>query len=199
MNIQEISDFVRFMKLLAAHTARILNLSEISRDLAVSSVTLKRWLSVLEASFIIFLLPPYYQNFSKRIVKSPKVYFYDTGLVCHLTGIETMNQLENGVMAGNLFENYIISETVKRNAHEGKIGQFFYYRTSNGVEIDLISEYRGCKELIEIKSNSSYKSQYIKNMNELLPLFDKGRVVYKGENLEVSEKIEIQNFKAYLS
>ena len=198
LNIQEIGDFTRFIKLLAAQIGNVLNLSEISRDLGISVTTLKRWVSVLEASFIIFLLPPYFKNYHKRIVKSPKIYFYDTGLASFLTGIETQKQFENGIMAGNLFENYVISEIVKKNAHEGKNASLFFYRSGSGVEVDLISEIAGRRDLIEIKSNSDFKKVYLKNAENIFEANDHKYVLYKGENIELSDNASFLNYQDYL-
>ena len=138
-------------------------MSNYARDLGVSVPTIKHWISVLEASFIIFLLPPYYKNFGKRIVKSPKVYFYDTGLVSYLTGIDTKSQFEKGPMAGSIFENYIVTEIFKKEIHKKTNVELFYLRTSNKDEIDLIIDKKKYKELIEIKMTSTFKTKMIES------------------------------------
>src|SRR3989338_7257561 len=118
-NIGELREFQRFMQLLASRTAQILNLSVFSRDLGVSVNTVKKWLSILEASRMIYLLSPYYQNFGKRVTKAPKVYFLDCGVVCYLTGIETPEHVMCSPMAGALFETFCLQETVKAFANQG--------------------------------------------------------------------------------
>jgi len=112
-NIGNMRDFHRFLQLLSSRCSQILNLSQFANDLGISVPTVKNWLSILEASRIIFLLHPYYNNFGKRVTKSPKVYFLDTGFVCHLAGLSNVDHLLNGSMAAALFESYCIQETVK--------------------------------------------------------------------------------------
>lgn len=124
-NIGDLRDFQRFITLLAANTAQILNLSSYARDLGVAVNTIKRWLSILEASYIIYLLPPFYKNYNKRVVKSPKLYFYDTGLVSYLVGITTQQLYENGPMAGSLFENYLVTEILKKKNCISKVAPNF--------------------------------------------------------------------------
>jgi hypothetical protein len=128
------------LRLLAGRCAQVLNLSSFSNDLGLSVNTIKKWLSILEASRIIYILPPYYRNLGKRITKSPKVYFLDTGLICYLTGIKTRELLFNGPLGGALFENFIIQETVKYFFNRGRPAALFYLRTHNNIEVDLLIE-----------------------------------------------------------
>lgn len=139
-NIGNLRDFQRFMQLLAGRCSQLLNLSEFSKDLGVSVPTVKNWLSLLEASRMIFLLPPYYNNLGKRITKSPKIYFTDIGIVCYLTGIRDKAHLLQGPMAGALFENYCMQETIKVFFNHGRQPQLYYLRTSNDLEVDLLIE-----------------------------------------------------------
>ena len=139
-NIGNLRDFQRFLQLLAARCAQILNVSSFAKDLGVSVPTLKNWLSILEASRIVYLLPPYYNNMGKRVTKSPKLYFLDCGLVCYLTGIKDKDHLIKGPMAGALFENFCIQETVKLYFNRGERAPLYYMRTNNGLEIDLLIE-----------------------------------------------------------
>jgi len=198
LNIHELTDFNRLLKLLAANISQILNISELSRNIGVSVTTVKRWLSVLEASYIIFILPPYYKNLNKRIIKSPKVYFYDNGLATFLTGIDSSSQLENNIMSGSLFENYIVSELVKKNFHQENQQQFYYLRTTNGVEVDLLVESANQTTLIEIKSNSTFKVEFLKGIKSIINPDDKGIVIYKGKDYKYSNQIEFINFENYL-
>ena len=117
-------------------------MSEFANDIGVAVSTIKRWISVLEASYIIFLLPPYFKNYGKRITKSPKVFFYDTGLVSYFTGIRNKELFENGPMKGAIFENYIIAEIFKKEKHIKSHADFYYYRTSAGDEVDLIIDHK---------------------------------------------------------
>ena len=139
-NVGNLRDFQRFIQLLAARCAQVVNLSSLANDLAVSVSTIKNWLSILEASRIIYLLSPYYSNLGKRVTKAPKLYFHDIGLVCYLTGVRDSDHLIKGPLAGPLFENYCIQETLKRFANLGRRPNIFYLRTSNGLEVDLLIE-----------------------------------------------------------
>jgi len=150
-NVGDLRNFQQFIRLLASRCAQILNMTSLSKDLGISVNTIKRWISILEASQIIFLLPPYYRNLGKRIVKSPKIYFLDVGLVCYLTGVQTENHLLNGPMAGPLFENFVIQEIVKCYCNRGKRANIFFLRTHNQLEIDLIIEKHLEIHPIEIK------------------------------------------------
>ena len=139
-NIGDLRDFQRFVRLLAARCGQPLNMSDYSRDLGISVPTIKSWLSILEASRVVYLLTPYYSNLGKRITKSPKVYFIDIGLACNLAGVRDEAHLFNGPMAGHLFENFCIQETVKFFLGRGEQPPLYYIRTGNGLEVDLLIE-----------------------------------------------------------
>ena len=125
--------FVSFMRVLAARTGQEMNYSDIARDIGVTAPTIKSWLSVLEASGLVFLLRPYYSNVTKRIIKSPKVYFVDTGLAAFLTGWNTPETLANGAMAGSIFETYVVSEIIKSYWYNGRSPNIYYYRDNHGA------------------------------------------------------------------
>jgi uncharacterized protein len=196
--IGDLRDFQRFMRLLAINTSHTLNLSTFANQIGVSVPTIKRWISVLEASYIIFLLPPFYENYGKRITKNPKVYFYDTGIVSHLVGLETERHYENGPMGGPLFENYIIAEIVKKEMYFKENTSFYFLRTSHGVEVDLIVDKGMHKEFIEIKKGSTFKPSMIKGLKEFLTKEDQGYLLYQGKNDSYNDQIRIQNFKEFL-
>lgn len=139
-NIGDLRDFQRFVRLLAARCGQQLNMSDYSRELGISVPTIKSWLSILEASRVIYLLSPYYSNLGKRITKTPKIYFIDIGLACNLAGVRDEAHLFNGPMAGHLFENFCIQETVKYFLGRGEHPPLYYIRTSNGLEVDLLIE-----------------------------------------------------------
>ena len=139
-NIGDLREFQRFLQLLASRTAQILHLTSLSSELGVGVNTIKRWLSILEASRIVYLLQPYYRHFGKRITKAPKVYFLDCGLVCYLTGIRDRAQLLDGPMAGALFETYCLQETVKVLFCHDAPSRLYYLRSHNGLEVDLLIE-----------------------------------------------------------
>lgn len=198
-NIGNLIDFRRFINLLAANTSSIINMSTYANDLNVNVGTIKNWISVLEASFIIFLVQPYYKNYGKRIIKSPKVYFYDTGLVAYLTGLKTRELYENGPLKGKLFENYIVSEILKKEYHYKTNGKLYYYRTSHGVEVDLIVDYQTHRSLVEIKSSMSYRQKNLLPMSNILEENDRGYLLYQGVYAPYADRISIVNYQDYLS
>ncbi|WP_160295221.1 ATP-binding protein [Geobacter sp. OR-1] len=139
-NIGDLRDFQRFVRLLAARCGQQLNMSDFSRDLGISVPTIKSWLLILEASRVVYLLPPYFTNLGKRITKAPKIYFLDIGLACHLAGVRDETHLFNGPMAGHLFENFCVQETVKFFLGRGEQPPLYYIRTGSGLEVDLLIE-----------------------------------------------------------
>ncbi len=196
--IGDLRDFQRLIRLLATRAAQQLELSSLANELGVSLSTVKRWISVLEASYIIFLLPPYFKNFGKRIVKSPKLYFYDTGLVAYLTGIKNHDLYENGPMTGSLFENFIVADIFKDELHRKTGSNLYYYRTSHGVEVDLIIDRGLYKELIEIKHTSTFHSKMSKSIQTIWESGDKAYVLYNGERFPFAHGIEVVNYRDYL-
>jgi predicted AAA+ superfamily ATPase len=197
-HVGDLRDFRRLIHLLAINTAQELNFSRFANDLGVDVKTVKRWIAILEASYIIFLLPPFYKNYGKRIVKSPKIYFHDLGLVSFLTGIDSKERFEKGPMAGSIFENYIIAEILKREWHQKTHAELFYYRTSHGVEVDLIIDRKNHREFIEIKSSATFHPKMISAVENLLEKDDKGYLLYMGKQYPYSEPIKIINYKDYL-
>jgi predicted AAA+ superfamily ATPase len=139
-DIGNLREFERFLQLLAARCAQVLNMSSLASETGVAVNTIKRWISILEACRIIYLLPPYYNNLGKRITKAPKVYFLDAGLVCYLTGLRDPAHLLQGPLAGPLFENFCVQETLKAFAARGESPRLFFLRTKTGIEVDLLIE-----------------------------------------------------------
>ena len=170
MNIDNLRDFEQFIRLLASRTATQLNYSSIANDLGISVPTIKRWVSILEASYIIYLLPPFYKNYGKRLIKAPKIYFLDPGLVNYLIGIKNESFLLNGPMAGAVFENAIISEMVKKEYARGIKPEMYYWRSQTGKEIDLIMPVNGVITPFEIKLSSTIKPLFYKNLQYWLEL-----------------------------
>lgn len=165
-DIGSLRDFQRFIQLLAARVSNLLNLSDFAKELGVTVKTLGRWLSILEASFMVTLLPPYHTNLGKRIHKHPKLYFTDCGLAAFLIGIRTREQLLASPFAGPLFENYCVQEIIKCLAHS-QISQprLFFYRTNYGLEVDLLIELQLGKVIpVEIKFTSTPKASMVKNL-----------------------------------
>jgi len=162
--ITNLSLFQKFLKLCAGRIGQILNLSSFANDLGITHNTIRSWLSVLEASFIIFLLPPYYGNLGKRLIKSPKLYFYDVGLACSLLGIESAKQILTHPLKGALFENLIIAELQKFHFHRGKIPHSFFFRDKVGHEIDYLIESPEKFLVVEIKAGQTISPDYLTNL-----------------------------------
>lgn len=182
--IGDIRDFRRLIQLLAANISQPLDMSQYAKAIGVSVPTIKRWISVLEASYIIFLLPPYYKNFGKRITKSPKIYFYDTGLISYLTGIKSFELYNQGPLAGQLFENYIISEILKKLKSAASQDELYYLRTQDKAEIDLIIDKKTHCNFIEIKKSNTYTPKMSSNLKRFANENDEMTVIYNGESLQ---------------
>jgi len=198
-NIGNMNDFRKLITLLASRIGQILDMQNLATSIGITIPTIKHWISILEASYIVFLLQPYYKNLGKRISKRPKIYFYDSGLVSFLTGIETTKHFNNGPMSGSLFENYIIAEILKNNTHKQNYKNLYYFRTNNGDEIDLIIDNTKHLELIEIKNTSTFTPEKIKHIKKYLTPNDKGFLIYRGEYFEYSKEISAINFIKYLN
>ncbi len=170
MNISDIRDFEQLLRLLAARTSQVLNYSHLSNELGISVPTVKRWISILEASYIIFLLPPFFKNLGKRIIKAPKLYFFDIGLVNYLIGLSDINLLLNGPLAGPIFETAIISEVYKYKLGRGIKPELYYWRSQSGIEVDLITSEKGSYTPHEIKLSKNIKPAFYKNLQYWLKL-----------------------------
>jgi uncharacterized protein len=179
-------DFERFIELVAGRVGQIVNLESLSSDLGVDNRTVNDWLSILETSFLTFRLQPYFKRMSRRIVKRPKVYFYDTGLLCSLLGITTTEELLKSPYWGNIFENFVILEKMKQYHNLGRDVPMYFIRDSKGVEIDLLyrdgTEWHG----VEIKASMTYSSEFKNSLLTLSQLFAEldftKTVVYRGES-----------------
>lgn len=165
VNISSAGAFLRFLRVAAARTGQLINYDNMSRDVGVSPPTIKNWLSVLETSGLIYLLQPWSTNLTQRAIKTPKLYFMDTGLCCHLCGISTAEMAMNSPNSGALFETYVISEVLKSHWHHGLNTAFYFYRDANQREIDLIIETEGKVWPIEIKRSSSPKAEMIRHFD----------------------------------
>lgn len=159
--VRDLALFQRFVKLCAARTGQLLNLSALAGDCGISHVTARQWLSVLEASYLVLLLPPYHRNFGKRLVKSPKLYFLDVGLAAWLMGIRDAEGLNIHAQRGALFETLVIGEFVKRRYNAGQPADLYFWRDNVGTEIDLLYEQKGKLQPIEIKSGATFSSDWL--------------------------------------
>jgi hypothetical protein len=190
-NISKITDlavFQRFVELCAGRTGQLLNLSSIAVDAGISQPTAKAWINVLETSFIIFRLPPFFSNLRKRLVKMPKLFFYDSGLVCWLLGIRTTEQLMNHPLRGAIFETWVISEILKHRANKGIQGGVFFYRDSHGQEIDLLIDNGDKFTIVEAKAGQTISEDIIKTSLKYRSVVGKAKpaktiIAYGGEML----------------
>ncbi|MDR3624617.1 MAG: ATP-binding protein [Chlamydiales bacterium] len=186
-NIKAITDlgrFQTFISLLAARAGKIFNIAEISKECGISQPTAKDWISILESTYIIFLLKPFHNNLSKRLLKSPKIYFVDTGLLCFLLGIDNEERLLKSSEGGHIFENMVIADVLKKTAYMAKRTELFFYRTASGVEVDLIIKEKDTLSAFEIKFAKSLSREMAKS----LQIFLKEHLVQKASVLSLQEK-----------
>lgn len=191
-NVGDLSQFARFMRLCAGRVGQPLNMSTLATDTGVSVNTIKAWISVMEASYILYLLQPWHVNYNKRIIKSPKMYFFDTGLLCHLLGVSSPKQLGTHHFQGNIIENAIITELYKKRSNLGKRPVFWFWQDSKGNEVDLLIEEEGELRPIEIKSSQTYNPRLVSGLNLWQKLTDTKPedqfLVYAG-----TQKIQLEN------
>ncbi len=182
--IKDLATFQKFLALCATRAGQLLNLSSLANETGITQPTAKAWLSALENSYIVFQLQPYHENFSKRIVKSPKMYFYDTGLLCHLLNIRESEQLHLHPLKGNLFENMMIAEYVKRMYHKNDLNDIWFWRDFTGKEVDLLAFEKGITRLFEIKATQTIMADLFNGLDYVGKLFNKSNVsknlVYGG-------------------
>ena len=162
--INDLTAFQRFLRMMAARTGQLINLNSMAMDLGLAQTTLKSWMSVLEASYISFRLPPYHTNFGKRLVKTPKLYFYDVGLAAWLLGIHDEATLNVHPMRGALFENYIVLQYLKYCKNTGRNDYMYFWRDNTGNEIDLLIERAGVLSAIELKSGATFNTEWLRAM-----------------------------------
>ena len=198
INVGNQISFERFIKLLAGRIGQIVNLNALASDAGVSQTTLTSWLSVLEASFIVFRLPCYFNNFGKRVIKAPKLFFTDAGLAASLLGIETAGQVFRDPLAGGLFECMVVTEALKSMYNRGKNPGLYYFRNQNGLEVDLIISKGRDLIPIEIKSGLTFDSSFKKNLQQFRKLSEdikSGYVVYGGDKRVKMEDTEFINYR----
>lgn len=199
LNVKDITRFQTFMKLCAGRIGTEFNASTLSNEVGVSVPTIQEWVSVLEASYILFRLPPFFRNIGKRLVKSPKIYFYDTSLVCFLLGIENEQQLSAHPLRGTIFENMVVLEFFKDRYNKSKLPNLYFYRDKSQHEVDLIEE-KGAKLFAyEIKSAKAFTKGFIVGLDYLRKVVGKDvistQVIYDGENDIYSPENGMVNFR----
>jgi predicted AAA+ superfamily ATPase len=197
INIKDLRTFQQFLMLLAGRVGQIVNYSSLSNDVGVSSTTIKNWLSVLKASFLVFELPPFFQNIRKRVIKSPKIYFIDTGLAAHLLNINSPEQVMRDPLRGGFYENLVILEILKQNLNQGIRPDMYFYRDTHDNEVDLILRRNGKLIPIEIKSAATFTPEFLKGIQHFRKVIGErpsgGCVLYNGKETYKLKGIQIVN------
>ena len=183
--IQNLAVFQRFLELAAGNVGQLLNASRLGGDVGVDQKTIERWITLLEASYLVVRVQPYRTNIRKRLIRSPKLYFLDTGLVCYLLGIHSPDQLVTHPLRGAIFENWVAAELVKQAANQGLRPELYFWRTYDGQEIDFLRHLDGVIEFLECKSGQTVQPRFLASMNRVVTLFAgvniRQRLVYGGE------------------
>ena len=200
--VHDLIRFEKFMRLLAGRVGQLVNNSALATEVGVSSTTIGSWLSILEASHVIYTLKPWFKNRNSQVVKTPKIYFCDTGLVSYLLGIETPEQMIRDPLLGNIFENFVVIEALKTRLNLGLEPNLYFFRNSNGLEIDLILQEQNKLKLFEIKSGKSLNDEFCRNMKNFSAKYNedivsdstKGTVIYSGETYESYKNFGFYNF-----
>jgi predicted AAA+ superfamily ATPase len=199
INVKDLTQFQRFVKLCAGRIGQLLNLESLSNDVGVSSNTLKEWISILEASFILIRISPFHENFGKRVIKSSKLYFTDVGLASYLLGIENVAQMARDPLRGHLVENLVVLELIKSRLNQGLDPHLYFFRDAHGHEVDLI--FQSAHELIpiEIKAAETFNSSFLKNLIFFQELAGKrasrGVVIYAGNEEQRIDSFQLLNYK----
>ncbi len=195
INVKDLNQFQKFVKLCAGRIGQLLNLTNIGNDLGISHTTARQWLSILETSYIVFLLEPYYRNIRKRLIKSPKIYFYDVGLAAFLLGIEEESHVNSHPLRGNLFENLVIMEILKYRYNRGKKNNLNFYRDSSGIEVDVIYNIAQKAAAVEIKAGQTINPDFFKGLISVEQTLDEvvsvKAVIYGGDRTEIRHGVHI--------
>lgn len=200
LTLRDAAVFEKFLRLLAGRTGQLINMESLGNDTGIDAKTIKHWLSVLEASFIVFKLPPFFENVGKRLVKSPKYYFWEPGLLTYLLDIKNVSQIIRDPLVGSLFENLVIVEAMKAITHRGQRPSLYFYRDNHKQEIDLLFK-RDAKQIgIEIKSTATLQTSFLKSINtideKVMPL-DEKHLIYSGtETRQYSSGVKASSFSS---
>jgi len=196
IQLRDLSQFQKFLTLLAGRVAQVVNLASLSNDVGVSGPTIRNWLSVLKASYIVFELPPFFENVQKRVIKSPKIFFTDVGLAAFLLGIHTAEQASRDPLRGNLYENLVVADIAKGAFNRGIRPEIYFFRDSHGNEVDLLVRERGTITPIEIKSAGTFSTDFIKGLERFQALGIKrvsaGAVLFNGK-----QRFEVKGIRIF--
>ncbi|MBT1072228.1 ATP-binding protein [Pelotalea chapellei] len=195
INVRDLSAFQRFLRLCAARTGQLLNLSSLANDCSITHNTAKAWISILEASYIVHLLLPHHSNFNKRLIKSPKLYFHDTGLAAWLVGIHEKSHLSFHPLRGALFETWVVGELLKGRFNRGLPSNLYFWRDSTGNEVDVLFDQGLTLEPLEIKAGQTVTSDYFTGLKKWIGLAGQsaGRpfLVYGGDKLQTRQEVDV--------
>lgn len=195
VNVHDLSSFQRFLRMCAGRTGQLLNLSSLANDCGITHNTAKSWISILEASYIVHLLQPHHRNFNKRLVKTPKLYFYDTGLVAWLLGIQNESQLELHPQRGAIFETWVVSELMKTRFNAGLPSNLYFWRDNTGNEIDILIDKGLILEPLEIKSGQTVTADSFAGLRKFLSLAGenagRARLVYGGNDRQERQDVDV--------
>jgi uncharacterized protein len=198
MLVKDLSKFEAFLRVLAGRVGQLFVASSLAGEIGVSYKTIQEWVSILEASYIVHRLQPFHENYGKRLVKAPKIYFIEPGLAVYLLGIETQDQLGRDPLFGNLFENMVVVEALKARVHRGKESGLYFFRDSNGNEVDLVLDRRPAPLPIEIKSAMTYHPDFLKSLRrfgELTGSGEPGYLIYAGDIETSNGNVRALNFR----
>lgn len=197
VQLRSLSQFQKFLMLLAGRIGQLLNYTSLSNDVGVSDTTIRNWISILKASYILYELPPYFENIGKRIIKSPKIYFTDTGLAAFLLGIHEADQAARDPLRGNLYENLILMEIIKGACNRGIRPELYFFRDSNGNEVDVLLREQGMICPVEIKSAATFSAHFVKSLERFRALNPaqclSGAVLYNGAQSQTFKGVAVFN------
>jgi len=194
LNVRDLGQFEVFLKLCAGRTGQLLNLSALGADAGISHNTARQWLSILEASYMVKLLRPFYRNLGKRLVKAPKLYFLDPGVAAYLLSIRERTQLESHPLKGALFESFVVSELLKQRFNRGQSDNLYFFRDSKGLEVDVVLDFGQAIEQVEIKSGKTLNAEFFAPLKKLAALHGsvrKSYLVYGGGETLRREAVQV--------
>ncbi|PWS32962.1 ATP-binding protein [Pedobacter paludis] len=199
LNVRDLTTFRTFIGLCAGRVGQLLNISGLANDCNISQPTAKAWLSILESSYLVFLLQPYHENFNKRLVKSPKLYFYDTGLLSHLLGIRSVEEINTNRLKGNLFENLILAEFQKKNYHQYLHLDYYFWQDSNSNEVNILTKRNGVFDIFEVKATETISPILFKQLDRFeelaLPSAVKKTLIYGGQKSQNRSKYKVLSWQ----
>jgi len=198
IQVRDATAFEKFLKLMAGRVGQLMDFSSLANDVGMDAKTIKHWISILEASYLVFKLPPFFQNFGKRAIKSPKYYFTDTGLLCFLLGIRSADQISRDPLVGNIFENLVIAECLKARTQRGLLPDLYFYRDSNGNEVDLLLAEGQALHAAEIKSAGTFSSHMLKSLKHFRQTSQRegrGVLIYNGTAQRLSDGLETISYR----